>query len=117
MISSVNSSISALHVFGKKMGVTANNVANVNTDGYKKYRTNMTEGANNDIKVEIRRVESPGHTYQAFEGDQTVTKETSNVDLGEEIPEMITTRNGYSANLKALEAQDEMLGSLLDIVS
>lgn len=117
MISPVNSTISALQAFGKKMGVTANNVANVNTDGYKKYRANMTEGANNDIKVEIRRVESPGHTYQAIEGDQPVVKETSNVDLGEEIPEMIGTENGYAANLKAMQAQDKMLGTLLDIVS
>ena len=117
MISSVNSSISALHAFGKKMGVTANNVANVNTDGYKKYRTNMTEGANNDIQVEIRRVESPGHTYQAVDGDQVVTRETSNVDLGEEIPEMINAQNGYAANLKTMQTQDKMLGTLLDIVS
>ena len=117
MISPVNSTISALQAFGKKMGVTADNVANVNTDGYKKYQANMTEGANNDIKVEIRRVESPGHTYQAIEGDQTVTKETSNVDLGEEIPEMISTENGYAANLKTMQTQDKMLGTLLDIVS
>ena len=117
MVSSVNSSISALHAYSKKMGVTAKNVANVNTDGYKKYQANMTEGAHNDIKVEIRRVESPGHTYQAAEGHQAATRETSNVDLGEEIPEMIIDRNGYAANLKAMQTQDKMLGSLLDIVS
>lgn len=117
MISSVNSSISALNAFGKKMGITANNVANVNTDGYKKYQANMAGGANYDIQVEIRRVESPGHTYQAFEGDQIVTREASNVDLGEEIPEMINAKNGYAANLKAMQTQDKMLGTLLDIVS
>ena len=117
MITSVNSSISALQAFGRKLGVTSNNIANVNTDGYKKYRANMTEGPNYDIQVEIRRVETPGHTYRTVEGDQTVTREASNVDLGEEIPEMISTQNGYAANLKAMQAQDEMLGTLLDVVS
>ena len=36
---------------------------------------------------------------------------------GEEIPEMINTKNGYAANLKAMQTQDKMLGTLLDIVS
>jgi len=35
MISSIQSSVSALKAFGKKMGVTSNNIANVNTPGFK----------------------------------------------------------------------------------
>lgn len=36
MISSVYNNISALFAFGAKMGVNANNLANVNTDAFKK---------------------------------------------------------------------------------
>ncbi len=35
MFSSMDSALSALGAFGKKMDVTANNIANVNTIGFK----------------------------------------------------------------------------------
>ena len=39
MIPSVNSTISALQAYKTRLGVTADNVANVNTDEFKKIRT------------------------------------------------------------------------------
>jgi flagellar hook protein FlgE len=39
------------------------------------------------------------------------------VDLNEELPEMVITQTAYSANLKTLKTQNDMLGSLLDIFS
>ena len=116
MISSVNSATSALQAFRTKMQVTANNVANVNTEAFKESKATLKEGANGDVQVEINRVNTPGHRYQELEGDQVVTKESSNVNLEEEIPGMIVTRNAYEANLKTLQTQNEMLGSLLDIM-
>jgi flagellar basal-body rod protein FlgC len=41
--------------------------------------------------------------------------EQSNVDLGEELPEMMLNTHGYTANLKSLQAADQMMQSLLDI--
>ena len=116
MISSVNSTLSALQAYKTKMGVTAYNVANVNTDEFKKSKATLKEGANGDVQVEINRVDTPGHHYQEFMGDQVVEKESSNINLEEEIPGMIVTQNAYEANLKTLQTQDNMLGSLLDIV-
>jgi flagellar hook protein FlgE len=43
-------------------------------------------------------------------------RETSNVDLAEEIPNLMVTKRAYQANLKTIETQDEMLGSLLDTI-
>lgn len=40
--------------------------------------------------------------------------EKSNVDLGEEMPEMIMNKHTYSANLKTIETVDEMMGQLLN---
>ena len=51
-----------------------------------------------------------------MDGDEATKRELSNVDLTEEMSEMITTKHGYTANLKAVETQDEMLGAALDIV-
>ena len=116
MISSVNSTTSALQAFRTKMGVTADNVANVNTEEFKKSKATLKEGVQGDVRVEINRVNTPGHRYQELKGDQVVEKESSNVNLEQEIPGMIITQNAYEANLKTLQTQDDMLGSLLDII-
>ena len=116
MISALSSTVSALRAFVTKLGVTADNIANVNTDGFKKSRATLHEGQNGGVRVEISRDNSPGFRYDVFENDEVVEKETSNVDLAEEIPDLMMAKRAYQANLKTLEIQDEMLGSLLDAI-
>ena len=116
MISALNSTISALRAFVTKLNVTADNIANVNTDGFKKNRATLQEDQNGGVRVEIRRDNSPGFLYDTVENGEKVEKETSNVDLTEEIPDLMITKRAYQANLKTLETQDEMLGSLLDTI-
>lgn len=41
--------------------------------------------------------------------------ELSNVDLGEQMVNLIQSRHGVSAQVKTIQASDEMLGALLDI--
>lgn len=116
MISKVNSTLSALQAFKTIMGVTANNIANVNTDEFKKSKANLQEGTNGEVQVNIKRVNSPGHPFQEFVGDQLVEKESSNVNLDEELPDMLVTQRTYEANLKVLQSRDRMLGTVLDIM-
>ena len=116
MISALNGTISDLRAFATKLGVTADNIANVNTDGFKRNLTILHENINGGVRVEIRKDESPGFRYDAFESGETVEKETSNVNLDEEIPQLMLTKRAYQANLKTVKTQDEMLGSLLDTV-
>jgi flagellar hook protein FlgE len=116
MISALNSTVSALRAFVTKLGVTADNIANANTDGFKKNRAILQEVSTGGVRVEIRKDDSPGFRYEAFENGETVEKETSNVDLTEEIPNLMVTKRAYQANLKTIETQDEMLGSLLDTI-
>ena len=116
MISAVNSTVSALQAYKTQMNVTSNNVANVNTEGFKKSKATLKEGDNGDVQVDVNRVNTPGHRYQEFENDRMVEKETSNVDLAEELPQMMVTQHAYEANLKVLQAQDKILGSTLDIL-
>ena len=117
MILPLNSSITALQAHVKKLGVTAHNIANVNSEGYKKYRATMEEDSLGGVRVDIGRVNSPGHPYEVFENGQSVVKETSNVDLTEEIPNLMIAQRGYEANLKTIQTQEKVLGSLLDIVT
>ena len=116
MIPSVNSAISALQAYKSKMGVTANNIANVNTDEFKKRRATLREGTNGGVQVNVQQVNTPGIRYKAFEGDQLAEKESSNVNLEAEIPEIMITQRTYEANLKVLQTQNKMLGSVLDIM-
>jgi len=96
--------------------VTANNIANVNTDEFKKSRATLREGANGEVQVNIHRVNTPGFRYKVFEGDRLAEKESSNVNVGEEIPEMMVTQRTYEDNLKVLRTRNKMLGSVLDIM-
>ena len=116
MIPSVNSTISALQAYKTRLGVTADNIANVNTDEFKKSKASLKEGSNGDVQVGINRVNTLGRRYQELEGDQLVEREGSNVNLEEEIPDMMITQRSYEANLKVLQTQDKMLGTLLDIL-
>ncbi len=97
-----------------KLGVTADNIANVNTDGFKKNRASLNEDHNGGVRVEISRDESLGFRYDVVQNGEMLEKETSNVDLTEEIPDLMITKRAYQANLKTLKTQDQMLGSLLD---
>jgi len=117
VIPAVNSTLSALQAYRKSMGVTANNIANVNTEEFKKSRATMIEGVNGGVEVDVEKVNTPGHRYQELQGDQMVEKETSNVNLEEELPDLMVTQRTYEANLKVLQTRDKMLGSMLDIIS
>ena len=114
MISSVYNNISALFAFGTKMCVNANNLANTNTDEFKKSRADTVETSHGDVEAEVSRVDTPGTLYSE-PGDPTV-RETSNVDIAEEIIQTIPTQHGYQANLKMISVYDEMLGSIINII-
>ncbi len=115
MIIPASSSLSAVSAFQKRMDVTANNVANVNTDKFKKSRLNIEEGSNGGVTTSLQQIDTPGFVKETIAEDgTTVESESSNVDLAEEFTGMIGTEAAYKANLKVVKAQEEMVGSLLD---
>ncbi|MBN1625080.1 MAG: hypothetical protein JW944_01035 [Deltaproteobacteria bacterium] len=116
MIAAISNTVSAINAFEKKMAVTSNNVANWQTEGFKKSRAELEEGEAGAVKVDISVVDTPGSIVAVEENNGIVEKEMSNVDLAEEIPQTIIAQTGFEANLKVLKTQDEMLGSLLDIL-
>ncbi|HOW55270.1 MAG TPA: flagellar basal body rod C-terminal domain-containing protein [Syntrophorhabdaceae bacterium] len=113
MISGVSSSLSGLFAFTKKLSNAANNVANVNTDEYKKTTATIVEDKNSLPRVNIDRLDTPGSIVQETDGTM---RELSNVELAEEFPQMMISQRGYEANIKALQIQNETIGSLLDII-
>jgi len=117
MISSISSNLSALKAFGTGLGVKANNIANSNSENFKKSRAINTEGENGEVKTEIRKID-PDNELSAINSENNTTEaQPSNVDLTEEIPGMIIDQRGFQANLLAIKTKEEMLGSLLDIIA
>lgn len=116
MIGSLGISMAGLKAQGTKMQVTSRNIANINTEQFKKGRATLTQGSGGMVQARVDQIDTPGHTVLQVDGGSITEKELSNVDLTEEISNMIVTQNGYEANLKAIKAQDEMLGAAIDIV-
>jgi len=116
MIGSLGISMAALKAHGTKMQVTSRNIANINTEQFKKGRATLTQGSGGMVQARVDQIDTPGHTVLQVDGGSITEKELSNVDLTEEISNMIVTQNGYEANLKAIKTQDEMLGAAIDIV-
>ena len=127
---SVNASLSALMAYGRRMGVHANNVANMYSKDFSKSRVLMKDGPDHTVVAEIETVESrvlpreetagqdPALAQDAaetFQTDALAGYENNNVELAEEIVGTIVSKNAYNANLKMVKAQDEMVGSILDI--
>ena len=116
MISGIAAGLSALNAIQTRNQSTANNIANLNSDGYKKTRVTLNEGeVQGQVAVNIQRVETAGPlVFEPAAAGETLV-EKSNVDLTEELPTMMIDRRAFQANIKTIQAQDEMLGSLLDI--
>ncbi len=115
MIPAVNSALSGLQAYGTKLHSNANNIANVSTEGFKKTRVTLEDRAPQGVQANVETVDSPGAIRMEDSADGMKMVEMSNVDLAEELPESQLNARFYQANLKTLDAADEMTKSLLDI--
>ena len=115
MINGIGSTLSGLEAHKKKLNVTANNIANIITDGFKKSRVVFHEGTHGGVEVDVQKINTPGNPIDYEDGEQVIHTETSNVDYAEEAVNMIIAQRGFEANLKVLQTEDEILGSILDI--
>lgn len=110
---SINSNISALQALGTKQSVTANNIANSNSAGFKKSRTILEEEQPGAVSATTQPVNTPGAMINQPDGS---LEEMSNVDPTQEVTDMISTKHAYAANLAALKTTDEMEESILDLM-
>lgn len=87
---------SALTAYGIKQAVTANNVANIETPEFKSSTVTLQEKTTGGVKA-------------------SVSKTNDSVDISREAVNMISNSNGFKANIKTLQTQDEMTKELLNI--
>ena len=115
MIGAIHSALSGLIAFSTQVSVTANNLANVNTDGFKKSRTELIAMEFGGVRAAIQKIETAGPTILNNTGYGPTQLEWSNVDLAEEAVNQIIGQRGFEANIQALTTADDMLGRILDI--
>ena len=82
--------------------VTANDIANITSSNYRPSRLHATEvpGRSGAMVASVQKEEDKPGT-----------------DLAEEMVELVLVGAAYGANAAALRTQDEMLGSLVDVLA
>lgn len=130
MIDGFGTPLSALDAFGTSMAVTANNVANMNTDEFRASDVRLQTGSADQsgqeqgVQVaEIRQSTTEGPLRMDLrrevheDGSVSVEQglvEGSNTDVAKEMVNMITDQRAFEANAAVVRARDEMTGILVD---
>ncbi|MHB9097134.1 MAG: flagellar basal body rod C-terminal domain-containing protein, partial [Syntrophales bacterium] len=112
MSNATDIALTALRAFDLKNQVIANNIANVNTDGFKKSRADMTQMTLPGVTVSVQQVNTPGDTVTIG----GVERQASNVDVAEELIHLMVNSQNYEANIRTVKTTQEMQGTLFDIL-
>ena len=112
----IGTSLSALNAFTSKMNVTAQNMANVSTDGYKSSSVTIESGQGQTVRANVTKDNSSGPMIPNTLGENGVG-EMSNVDMVKEMLQLIPTQRAYDANLKVIQTNLEMRGSIINMAA
>lgn len=110
-ISTQSAAISGMSLQASRVGVSANNVANLQTEGFRASRVRAEERAGGGVRG---RVEDADATARMAFKDGSV-KTLSNTDIAEESVERSDAANSFKANAAVVKSSDRMLGTLIDI--
>ena len=97
----ISNNISSLFANQTFWHTGANNIVNVNTDGFRPQDTRITN-ASGSPEATTRITDNNGSTK-------------SRTDLAKEIPDLIVSSGVAEENVAVIKTQDEMFGTLLDI--
>ncbi|MDD2464348.1 MAG: flagellar basal body rod C-terminal domain-containing protein [Desulfobulbus sp.] len=115
MLSAINSAVSGLQAYSLKTQATANNVANLNTEGFKRDVVTLSSQTPQGVRASVSKDQSAGALVAESTDTGTEMVEQSNVDLVQEMPDLIMEKNGFSANIKTLQTTDQMMESLINL--
>lgn len=115
MIAGLQSAVSGLQAYSTKIANNANNIANVNNEGFKRDRVVLSAQTPQGVKADVEQVNIPGPMVAEQADQGLMMVEQSNVDLGEEFVDLMINTHGFKANLKAVQATDTLMQAVLDI--
>jgi flagellar hook protein FlgE len=103
MAISFDASVSGMQAATLRQDVTANNVANVNTDGFE-----QTTAYQTDVLPQGTRISHLARTPNS-------PTAPSNTDLAKEITEQKINNAAFQADINVIKARDRMMGTILDM--
>lgn len=115
MFNGIFTSLSGMLNASRRTNITANNIANMQTPGFKASRAENVEVQGGGVRIgSIVRDNTPGPPI--LEGPPGEFSEGSNVDIVSEQVNLLIDKRQFQANVNALKLQDETLGDLLDMI-
>ena len=109
LLDAISIGLSGLTAADAQLNVTAKNIANLNTSGYKSERVDLVELSGGGVRA-------AGISRDTSKGALDATGvEGSNVDLAAQAVDLIREKSLYRANALVVKTADQLLGSLLDI--
>ena len=116
---SLNTALNAITANSRFFRSTANNVANLETDGFRAEQARFDARA--PAGTEFRGLMDDGAVLGAssVDGSEDTGSELtrSNVDVTREITNLVIGSNAYTAAIRVAEAADELLEATIDIKS
>ena len=114
----------ALQAISVSQQVAANNVANMNTNGFRSSRVDYETGPDGrGVRVsDIRENTDPGPQVEGYveaeerRRSEEALVEGSNTDLATEMVQMIENEHAFAANAAALRTSMDMTGVLIDMM-
>ncbi len=118
MISSLDASLNAIQSHFTRLQASANNIANLNTDGYKGKRVTINQGPTGTPTASVSTDTNPGSSRMELNQEgKLVEVEMSNVDLATEYVKTMESTQAIKANLKIAQTADELLGDIIDTLA
>ena len=105
MLVGMLTALSGLRAASKKLQNSANNIANIQTPGFKKGRIDLISISSGGV-----RVVKTGNTKSP-----ATIEMLNNVDNTSEVVNQIITKLTFKANAKVIKSTNELIGSILDI--
>ena len=116
MIPATQAALSAVQAYSLKTQATANNIANLDTDGFKGDVVTLSSQLPQGVTTNVSKDTSAGALLpEMISTGREEMVEQSNVDLAKEMVDLITEKHGFSANIKTLQTADEMSKTVIDL--
>lgn len=109
MLGGIEAALTGMQTAGRMLGASAHNIANAQTDGFKRLKSIPEEGSVGGVRVTLAQDHTAGSAFLAMH-------EGSHVDIQEELINTLEATQLFEANVGSLKVQSKLLGTLLDIV-
>ena len=105
-ISAIGSGLSGMQSFQRALDVSANNVANLDTNGFKPQQAEFQANTGDGVNVRVSGTTAPQ--------DAAAANAPSGTDLTSETVNSLQYKAGFELSAQVVKTADQMLGTLID---